>query len=231
MEDVRFAELIAGIAHELRSPLTSVKGFSSTLIKKWDRFSDEQRYQFVETIHSDAERMARIVSEVVDLARLEAGRLELYPQDADITEAAGRAVTELAEVPGVERVVVEVPPGCHAWVDPARLQRMIFNLVENAIKYSDAGPVTVQAAPSDGAVDLVVSDDGVGIEATRMPGLFDGPGPSGQRVAPSGTGLGLLLTKKLAEAQGGRVSVQSRAPHGSSFTVRLPSQAPDVDLD
>jgi signal transduction histidine kinase len=231
MEDVRFAELIAGIAHELRSPLTSVKGFSSTLIKKWDRFSDEQRYQFVETIHSDAERMARIVSEVVDLARLEAGRLELYPQDADITEAAGRAVTELAEVPGVERVVVEVPPRCHAWVDPARLQRMIFNLVENAIKYSDGGPVTVKAAPSDGAVDLVVSDDGVGIEATRMPGLFDGPGPSGQRVAPSGTGLGLLLTKKLAEAQGGTVSVQSRTPHGSSFTVRLPSQAPDVDLD
>jgi signal transduction histidine kinase len=230
MEDVRFAELISGIAHELRSPLTSVKGFSSTLIKKWDRFSDEQRFQFVESIHSDADRMARIVSEVVDLARLESGRLELYPQDTDIHAAAGRAVAELAGLQGADRIVLEIPEGCQAWVDPIRLQRMIFNLVENAIKYSDEGPITVHAAPSNGAVDLVVSDEGIGIDPTRMPGLFDGPGPSGQRVAPSGTGLGLLLTRKLAEAQGGTVSVENRPPQGSSFTVRLPVQGSDAPL-
>ncbi|MEA2507566.1 MAG: hypothetical protein QOH48_2184 [Actinomycetota bacterium] len=230
MEDARFAELISGIAHELRSPLTSVKGFSSTLIKKWDRFSDEQRYQFVESIHSDADRMARIVSEVVDLARLEAERLELYPQDTDIHEAADRAVGELAEVPGAERIVLEIPEGCRAWVDPVRLQRMIFNLVENAIKYSDAGPVIVRATQSNGTVDVVVSDEGIGIDPARVAGLFDGPGPSGQRVGPSGTGLGLLLTRKLAEAQGGTVSVENRAPQGSSFTVRLPAQAPNVPV-
>jgi signal transduction histidine kinase len=225
MEDVRFAELIAGIAHELRSPLTSVKGFSSTLIKRWDRFSDEQRFQFVETIHTDAERMARIVSEVVDLARLEAHRLELYPQATDIKEVAERAVSELAGSPGADRIVVQVPEGCHAWVDPTRLQAMIFNLVENALKYSDAGPVTVLASASNGTVDIVISDEGIGIDPARMPDLFDGPGQPGQRVGPFGTGLGLLLTKKLAEAQGASISVENRPPQGSSFTVRLPAEA------
>jgi signal transduction histidine kinase len=231
VEDVRFAELISGIAHELRSPLTSVKGFSSTLIKRWDRFSDEQRYQFVETIHNDAERMARIVSEVVDLARLEAGRLELYPQQTDVGAVAGRAIAQFTGEAGAERIEVDVPPGCQVWADPVRLERVIFNLVENALKYSEEGPVRVQAAALDDTVELVVSDDGVGIDASRVPGLFQGPGPSGQRIGPSGTGLGLLLTKKLVEASGGDISVESRAPQGSTFTVKLPAEGSDADVN
>ena len=83
MSDPRLAEMISKMAHELRSPLTSVKGFSSMLMKRWDRFTDEQKFQFVETIHHDAERMSRIVSEVLDLARLESGRLELHKANHD----------------------------------------------------------------------------------------------------------------------------------------------------
>ena len=85
LSDVGFAELISKIAHELRSPLTSVKGFSATLLKRWDRFTDEQRLQFVETIHADAERMGRIVSEVLDLARLEANRSRSTPRTYPFT--------------------------------------------------------------------------------------------------------------------------------------------------
>jgi signal transduction histidine kinase len=88
MNDARIADMISKIAHELRSPLTSVKGFSSMLIAKWDRFTDEQRRQFVETIHADAERMGRIVSEVLDLARMEAGRLQLNPVPVPMKEVA-----------------------------------------------------------------------------------------------------------------------------------------------
>jgi signal transduction histidine kinase len=231
VEDVRFAELISGIAHELRSPLTSVKGFSSTLIKRWDKFSDEQRYQFVETIHSDAERMARIVSEVVDLARLEAGRLELYPQETDAGELIGRTVAQFSGQDGAERIRVEVPDGCLVWADPARVERVVFNLVENALKYSDEGPIRVQARSLGETVEVVVSDRGVGIESDRMAGLFQGPGPSGQHVGPSGTGLGLLLTKKLVEASGGVILAESSTGEGSSFTVRLPSEEPDADVN
>jgi signal transduction histidine kinase len=231
VEDIRFAELISGIAHELRSPLTSVKGFSSTLIKRWDKFSDEQRYQFVETIHTDAERMARIVSEVVDLARLEAGRLELYPQETDVGELIGRTVAQFKGQKGAERIEVDVPDGCVAWVDPARLERVIFNLVENALKFSDQGPVGVHARSLGGTVEVAVSDEGVGIEPDRMARLFQGPGPSGQHVGPTGTGLGLLLTKKLVEASGGAISVESSTGDGSRFTVRLAAEEADADVD
>jgi signal transduction histidine kinase len=231
VEDVRFAELISGIAHELRSPLTSVKGFSSTLVKRWDRFSDEQRYQFVETIHNDAERMARIVSEVVDLARLEAGRLELYPQHTDLAQTANRALAQVADHRGAERIEVHVEDGLQVWVDPSRLERVIFNLIENALKYSDEGAVLVRATPSGDHVELVISDQGIGIESSRVPGLFQGPGPSGERVGPSGTGLGLLLTKKLVEVSGGVISVESTPSQGSSFTVKLPMKEPDANVN
>src|SRR5918994_5081612 len=99
MDDVRFADLISKIAHELRSPLTSVKGFSATLVKRWDRFTDDQKLQFVETIHSDAERMGRIVSEVLDLARLESGRLEIHPADVEIAPIARQSAEHLRELP------------------------------------------------------------------------------------------------------------------------------------
>jgi signal transduction histidine kinase len=227
MEDARFAELISGIAHELRSPLTSIKGFSSTLVKRWDRFTDEQRFQFVETIQKDSERMARIVSEVVDLARLEANRLELHPQPTEVGGVANRAIEQLSDLAGSDRIVLEVDPGCYAWADPARLEVVIFNLIENAMKFSDDGPIRVTATGEDGELVLVVKDEGVGIDAERLPGLFDGPAPPGQHASPSGTGLGLLLTSKLVLAHRGTITVESRSPGGSAFTVTLPTEESD----
>src|SRR3989337_4166550 len=111
MSDPRLAEMISKMAHELRSPLTSVKGFSSMLIKRWDRFTDEQRLQFVETIHHDAERMSRIVSEVLDLARLESGRLELHRANHDLGPIAERAVRNTEIHPGSERIAASIPEG------------------------------------------------------------------------------------------------------------------------
>jgi signal transduction histidine kinase len=222
MEDTRFAELISKIAHELRSPLTSVKGFSSTLVKRWDRFTDEQRLQFVETIHQDAERMARIVSEVLDLARLEANRLELRREQAEIAPIAKKAVDQLAGVPGAERIQLEVDAADRAWVDPARLEIVLFNLIENAVKYSEDGPITVSATTNDGGLEVIVSDEGVGIEQARLPTLFDGPAPAGQAATPSGSGLGLLLAKKLVEAHNGAISVSSSPGQGSRFAVTVP---------
>ena len=223
LSDVRFAELIGKIAHELRSPLTSVKGFSATLLKRWDRFTDEQRLQFVETIHSDAERMGRIVSEVLDLARLETGRLELSYSHADMAEIMKKAASNLADLPGAERITMEVEAGLVAWADPERLEHVATNLVENAIKFSDEGVIALSAHRDDGGwVELVVSDEGVGIEEDRVPEVFSGPAPTGQRKGPSGTGLGLYLTRLLVEAHGGTISVTSEPEVGSTFTARIP---------
>jgi signal transduction histidine kinase len=222
MPDVSFAELISKIAHELRSPLTSVKGFSATLVDRWDRFTDEQRLQFVQTIHADAERMGRIISEVLDLARLEAGRLELHPDDVQVATIASKAVGQLPEVPG-DRVIVDVDPGVIVHADPERLGHVLTNLVENAIKFSDDGPITVSAERTGDVVQIVVSDEGVGIEEERQDEIFSGPAPSGQRSGPSGTGLGLYLTRRLVEAHSGSIAVDSKPDEGARFTVTLPA--------
>src|ERR671915_812998 len=164
MADVSFAELISKIAHELRSPLTSVKGFSATLVDRWDRFTDEQRLQFVETIHADAERMGRIVSEVLDLARLETGRLELNPTAVNAKAIVDRAVEAHSRQSGAERVEIDVPEELSVWADPDRLGHVLGNLVENAIKFSDEGPITISASVGNGTVVISVADGGVGIE-------------------------------------------------------------------
>lgn len=222
-EEVRFAELISRMAHELRSPLTSIKGFSATLMKRWDRFSEEDRRQFVETIHADAERMARIVSEVLDLARLEAGRLEFHTTQVDVAAIAGKAVAHLSGRTGVERVALEVPEELKVWADEERLERGLANLIENAIKFSESGPVTVTGSSiEDGRVAISVKDEGVGISEEHLGEVFSGPGPRTQQAAPSGTGLGLHLTRRILEAQGGSISVMSEVDGGSTFTVILP---------
>ena len=229
-EGPRFAEMISKIAHELRSPLTSVKGFSATLIKRWDKFTDEQRFQFVETIHHDADRMGRIVSEVLDLARLETGRLELHSTLIELGAIAEQAVTHHSALPGAERVKIDIPEGTKAWADPDRIGHVISNMIENAIKFSDEGDITVAAGPAeDGMIELVVTDSGVGIEADRVGEIFSGPAPSGQRAGPSGTGLGLYLSRRLVEVHGGTIEVESTLDEGSRFTVRLPAQGPESE--
>ena len=157
-DDQRFAEMISKIAHELRSPLTSVKGFSSTLIKRWDKFTDEQKFQFVETINADADRMGRIVSEVLDLARLETGRFELRAIEIEIKPVAEKAAGNHSDLPGADRVEVTIPEGLKAWADPDRLGHVLTNMIENALKFSDDGPIEVAGRPVDVAAFRALAD-------------------------------------------------------------------------
>ena len=228
-DDQRFAEMISKIAHELRSPLTSVKGFSSTLIKRWDKFTDEQKFQFVETINADADRMGRIVSEVLDLARLETGRFELRALETEIKPVAEKAARNHKDLPGAERIEVTVPDDLRAWADPDRLGHVLTNMIENAVKFSDEGPIVVSGRAVGDGVELTISDRGVGIEPERVDGVFSGPAPAGQVATPSGTGLGLYLSRLIIEAHGGSVSVESELEKGSTFTVKLPARGPEVD--
>ena len=228
MNGTGFAQLVSKMAHELRSPLTSIKGFSATLVKRWDRFTDEQKRQFVETIHADSERMSRIVAEVLDMARIEAGRLELNRTATDLAAVAKKAVDNVSALPGAVRVRNEIQDGSIAWADEERVERMLTNLLENAIKFSEEGPVALEGGPSGGAVEVRVSDLGVGIEKERLETIFAGPGPANQVATPRGTGLGLYLSSRLAQAHGGTLSVASEVGKGATFTLRLPA-ADDLD--
>ena len=223
MSESRFAELISKIAHELRSPLTSVKGFSATLLNRWDRFDDEQRKQLVETIHADAERMGRIVSEVLDLARIESNRIELHMTDVPLAELCAEAAQSSASLGGSERVTIDVPADLVAHIDRERMLHVFGNVIENAIKFSDEGPIAVTGSSTGGQVAIIVSDEGVGIESERVPDIFSGPAPTSQKATPRGTGLGLYLSRRLVELHDGDISVESKEGEGSTFTVRLPA--------
>jgi signal transduction histidine kinase len=201
-----------------------VQGFSGTLVKRWDRFSDEQRLQLVDTIHSDAVRMGRIISEVLDVARLETGRLNLTRTEVEVAAITARVADNVSRLPGAERLDVDVEDGLVAWVDATRLEHILTNLVENAVKFSDEGPVELSARGSaGGAVEIAVEDRGEGIEGERLMEIFAGPASTASSSTPTGSGLGLYLTKRLVEAHGGTIGVTSTPSEGSRFTVSLPA--------
>jgi hypothetical protein len=224
-DEPRFAELIARSGHELRSPLTSIKGFSSTLVKRWDRFTDEQRLQFIETIHADSERMGRIVSEVLDLARAEVGHLELQLGPVNLAVSVKAVVDRFAEGPDIDRIDMDVPDGLNAWTDRERFERSLDNLVENACKFS-TGPISIVAERRGDSTVVSVADQGKGVDPEHLPNLFNAPGPRGDK-APTGLGLGLMLTDRVLRAQGAAITVDSQPQSGTTFTMTFPWTGPD----
>ena len=233
------AAVISTVAHELRSPLTSVKGFSSTLLRRWDRFTDEQKRLMLETIEADADRVTRLITELLDVSRIDSGRLQIRPLPVDI-EAVFQRHVDRAVASGLEadRFRVDVADGLpEVWADPDRLDQILANLVENAVRHGE-GTVTLAARPAapdsvegfrtrgrgDEGVDLLVTDEGPGVPEELRRVIFTRFWHGSGRGS---TGLGLYVVKGLVEAHGGRVAVETAPGGGAQFRLGLPSQAPD----
>jgi signal transduction histidine kinase len=229
------AALISTIAHELRSPLTSVKGFSATLLRSWDKFTDEQKRFMIETMETDADRVSRLITELLDVSRLDAGRLDVRLQPVDVPEMVRQHVRRM-EAGGVsaERFEVatqgELP---EVWADPDRVNQILSNLMENAVRHGE-GTVTVgimtdgQASkPRSGdGPDLLVSvaDQGGGVSEEHLPLVFNRFWHGTRRGS---TGLGLYIVRGLVEAHGGRITVGRAPSGGADFRFTLPSGAPE----
>lgn len=224
MNETRFAELIAKVAHDMRSPLTSIKGFSTTLVSRWDRFDDTQRFELVEAIAADADRMSRIVSEVLDLARLESDSLELRRRHANLSELVDKAVEDVRVLPGSDRIEVSIPGELGLVVDPDRFRNVLFHVLENAVRFSEEGPIDVSAALRAGDVVIDVTDRGAGIPPDRLASIFDGPDGRSGRAATRGLGLGLYLSRRLVEAHGGKITVTSEQDEGTTFEITVPKE-------
>ncbi len=228
------ALLISTLAHELRSPLTSVKGFSSTLLRRWDRFTDDQKRLMIETIEVDADRVTRLITELLDVSRIDAGRIQLRTQPVDLRATLQRHV-ERHVASGVdrERFVVEVDDALpELWADPDRLDQILGNLIDNAIKHGD-GLVRLGAFrargehdPARHPVDILVADDGPGITAENRTIVFT---KFWHGNARGSSGLGLYVVKGLVEAHGGSIVAEDveGADHGVQFRFTLPSGAPE----
>jgi signal transduction histidine kinase len=219
------ADLVSTVAHELRSPLTSVKGFTATLLAKWDRFNDEQKQLMLQTVNADADRVTRLLTELLDVSRIDAGRLEMRKQVVDLPGAVRKAVAgRVAGGDEEERFVVDVANGLpEIWADPDKIDQVVGNLVENALRHGE-GTVTISVAPfnvdgSDG-VEVLVEDEGEGIPPETAARVFTRfwRGNRGR-----GTGLGLYIVKGLVEAHGGSVEVGRAASGGARFRFVLPA--------
>ena len=224
------ASLIATVAHELRSPLTSVKQFTATLLRRWDRFTDEQKRYMLTTVQSDADRVSRLVGDLLDVSRVDAGRLTVHRRPMDLAALVHEHVERL-RVAGYddERFDLDLAEDLpELWADPDRMAQVVTNLVDNAVRHG-AGTIRItlahEVAPAGGAgeVVLTVDDAGEGVPEENRPYVFSKFWHGGQR---SGTGLGLYVTRGLVEAHDGEVEVGGSPAGGARFRVRLPAGAP-----
>jgi len=208
------SELVSTVAHELRSPLTSVKGFTATLLAKWDRFNDEQKKLMLQTVNSDADRVTRLISELLDVSRIEAGRLELRRQVVDLPALVERDIAARVAA-GEEQdrftlaVTGEMP---ELWLDPDKMAQVVGNLVENALRHG-GGHVNITVGPVDQGVRVGVADEGAGIAPEAATRVFTKFWRGGGR---GGTGLGLYIAKGIVEAHGGTIEA-GRAPTGGAL--------------
>jgi signal transduction histidine kinase len=222
------AELVSTVAHELRSPLTSVKGFTATLLTKWDRFNDDQKKLMLQTVNSDADRVTRLISELLDVSRIEAGRLELRKQVVDIVAVVQRDFdARIAAGEAPEKFQLrsdgELP---EMWLDPDKLAQVVGNLIENALRHGD-GTVTVTVAPKDSGAHVCVGDQGDGIPEQARSRIFTKFWQGGSR---GGTGLGLYIAKGIVEAHGGAIEADRGADGGAELRFWLPAGTPSFAL-
>ncbi len=223
------ADLVSTVAHELRSPLTSVKGFTATLLSKWPRFTDDQKRLMLETVNADADRVTRLITELLDVSRIEAGRIELHRQVVDLRARAEKIVAgRVACGDAASRFVIDAAVLLpETWLDADKVDQILANLIENAIRHG-AGTVTtvIESALVHGEPGVAVSvrDQGPGIAPECAPRVFRQFWRAKRR---GGAGLGLFIVKGLVEAHGGSITVAQAPGGGAEFRFTMPAGAPD----
>jgi protein-histidine pros-kinase len=224
------SEFLANMSHELRTPLNGILGFSELLIDgRPGPLNDKQR-EYLQDVHHCGKHLLQLINDVLDLSKVEAGKMEVHPETFCPEEAAAAVCALVAPMARKKQLRLR-PPGIGdaetVEQDLHKFKQILFNLLSNAVKFTDAGGeiMVMISRPSADWVRMDVRDNGIGISEADLPQLFEAfkqiDAGSGRRF--EGTGLGLSLTRKLVELQGGRISVTSRPGQGSVFTVQLPT--------
>ncbi|HEX2119744.1 MAG TPA: ATP-binding protein [Acidimicrobiales bacterium] len=220
-------EVISTVSHELRSPLTSVKGYTSLLINRWERLGEDQKRMMLEQVHHDADRVTRLVTELLDISRLESGRLVLRRQMVDLAGLVKGVVEKVRMMEANLAADVHFPENFpRVYADPDKIEQVLTNLVENAAKYADPRSMRVVGAVENGQVTVAVADKGEGIPDSDLPRVFTKFFRRAQ-TRPTGSGLGLWISRGLVEAHGGRLVVESEVGRGSVFRFTLPIDPPE----
>jgi signal transduction histidine kinase len=230
--ETAFHDLVATIAHELRTPLTAIRTSAGLLLAPDTAPTEEQRQTLLETIERNADRMQRVVGDILDLARFRAGTLSLQLRGFDAVALARGAIDSLALVAAARGVAIDLEAPdrvVSTFGDRRRLEQVLVNLLSNAVRFSpEGGRVTVSIATDAAWLRIAVTDRGPGIAAADQHRLFERffVGRSDRSGPRDGVGLGLPIALEIARAHGGHVEVESALGAGSTFVLVLPIDGP-----
>ncbi len=219
-------DFVANVSHELKTPLTSISGYAETLLSVPPE--PEMARSFLQTILANARRMQRLVDDLLDLSRIEAGRWQPTRATVDVASAAGEAWNELAARPGTRKIEfsVEVAPGAERLcADADALDHVLTNLMENSLRHTPGGGhITCLARREGNGTAVAIRDDGAGITREHLPRIFERfyRADASRSREEGGTGLGLAIVKHLVEAHGGRVTAESERGRGTTVTCWFP---------
>lgn len=215
------SDLVATVAHELRSPLTGVKGFVTTLLSKWDRLNDEQKKLMLHTVATDAERLSRLITDLLDVARIDTGRLPLYPRELDVAPVLDRIAESIRAGTSRTITISHAGPTAIAFADPDKFVQVATNLIDNAVRHGE-GEVRVVTEPGPLGVRITVDDEGEGIAEELRARVFTKFWKHGAR---GGSGLGMYIVIGLVRAHSGQLQITD-APGGGA---RIVLDWPDTD--
>lgn len=219
-------DFVSIVSHELRGPLTAIKGFVSTLLLKSDRLSPETREEFLVTINDQADRLNELVEDLLNVSRIESKRLKLNLVELDVEALLRKLMSQFSAKWGDRMIIIDADPAAPLLMaDNSRLEEIFINLIDNAVKYSPGGgDINIGIAQRAGSLEVSVEDHGIGMKPEDITNLFR----KFHRVSSTetrdigGTGLGLYIVKDLVEAHGGRIVVTSAPGVGSTFTLNFP---------
>ena len=227
------ADFVATVSHELRTPLTSIKGFVDTLLQCHSQLSDAQEERFLRIVKAQADRLIHMVEDVLLVSRLQSGQLRNSPQQLALQDACDRVISSFPP-PQQDRIHYEFSPGLPTvWADPERLDQILKNLLDNALRYSDDdSEVLIQAGlhvSDPNRVAIAIVDRGVGMDKAQLAQIFNRFNHTDNPMtrATDGTGLGLYITKSLIECFGGHIEMESEVGRGTTCHIDLPS-APGI---
>jgi PAS domain S-box-containing protein len=223
-------EFLTGMSHELRTPLHTVLGFAELLAEELaGPLTDKQR-RYINHIHNDSTHLLALINDLLDLSKIEAGRLELQWAVFHLEEVLEETVSSVRSQGQAKSIEIQTDDASfEIFADRLRFKQILYNLLSNAVKFTpDGGRVTVRAEQQSGFVEISVADTGIGIPKEKQASVFDKFYQIGRKVKDSpegGTGLGLAITKRLVEEHGGSIRVESAPGKGSTFAFTVPLRA------
>jgi signal transduction histidine kinase len=223
------SEFLANMSHELRTPLNAVIGFSEVLLQRMFGALNDKQDEYLRDIYASGQHLLSLINDILDLSKIEAGRMELAPAPFHLPGAVESAVTLVRERAARHGIAlhVELDPTLGELVgDERKVKQVLLNLLSNAIKFTpEGGRISLTAARRDGTVEVSVTDTGIGIAPEDQAAIFEEFRQVGSDERKrEGTGLGLTLAKKFVELHGGRIRVESEPGRGSTFTFTLPGR-------